>query len=77
MSEPVSTQLPARPSLEQLRTQAKDLLRACRNADPVALERVRRHRTARTGQGDGPANCRPTVTPLNSVLAGTPCQDWD
>jgi len=44
MSEPVSTRLPARPSLEQLRKQAKDLLRACRNAEAVALERVRRHK---------------------------------
>ena len=48
MSEPVSTRLPARPSLEQLRKQAKDLLRACRNADAVALERVRRHKPQAT-----------------------------
>ena len=44
MSDPVSTRLPARPSLEQLRKQAKYPLRACRNADAVALERVRRHK---------------------------------
>src|SRR5438477_352434 len=36
--------LPARPSLEQLRKQAKNLLRVCRSGDAAALERVRRHK---------------------------------
>jgi hypothetical protein len=44
MSESASTPLPARPSLEQLRKQAKELLRACRDGDGAALERVRRHK---------------------------------
>ena len=35
--------LPARPSLEQLRKRAKELLRAIRAADPAALERLRNH----------------------------------
>jgi hypothetical protein len=44
MSEPASSRLPARPSLDQLRKQAKDLLHACREGDASALERVRRHK---------------------------------
>ncbi len=44
MSESASPRLPARPSLEQLRKQAKELLRACRDGDGAALERVRRHK---------------------------------
>ena len=39
----MSKQLPARPSLEQYRKQAKDLLDAHRAADPSALERIHRH----------------------------------
>jgi len=39
----VSKQLPARPSLEQYRKQAKDLLHAHRAADPSALERIHHH----------------------------------
>ena len=48
MSESVSPRLPARPSLEQLRNQAKDLLRACRRGDADALERLRRHKPQAT-----------------------------
>ena len=33
--------LPARPSLEQLKKRAKDLLRAIHAADPAAVERLR------------------------------------
>jgi hypothetical protein len=44
MSESAPSRLPARPSLEQLRKQSKDLLRACRAGDAAALERVRRHK---------------------------------
>jgi ankyrin repeat protein len=44
-----SAKLPARPSLEQLRKRAKELLRAARQADPSALDRFgvggARHRT--------------------------------
>jgi ankyrin repeat protein len=39
----VSTSLPAAPSLEQLRKQAKELLRACRSGDPEAVARVATH----------------------------------
>ena len=44
MSEPTSERLPARPSLEQLRKQAKDLLRAWQNGDAIAVERIRQHK---------------------------------
>src|SRR5437868_934693 len=37
----MSRQLPPRPSLEQLRKQAKELLHEARNDDPVAAERLR------------------------------------
>ena len=46
MSEYPSAQLPARPSLEQLRNQAKDLRRACRAGDAAALARIRAHKPA-------------------------------
>lgn len=39
----MSKSLPDRPSLEQYRKQAKDLLHAHRAADPAALARIRRH----------------------------------
>ena len=42
MSNPASS-LPARPSLEQLRKQAKDLLKAYRAGDPPALARFQAH----------------------------------
>jgi hypothetical protein len=48
MPEPTSERLPVRPSLEQLRKQAKDLLRACQNGDVIAAERVRRHKPQAT-----------------------------
>jgi hypothetical protein len=40
------SRLPDRPSLEQLRKQAKDLLKQLRNGDPSALERLRKHKPA-------------------------------
>jgi hypothetical protein len=40
----VSASLPAAPSLEQLRKQAKDLLRAHRTGDPAAVARIAAHR---------------------------------
>ncbi|HWW84641.1 MAG TPA: hypothetical protein VNZ26_13625, partial [Vicinamibacterales bacterium] len=36
-----ATQLPERPNLEQLKRQAKDLVRSCRANDPAALQRFR------------------------------------
>jgi hypothetical protein len=45
MSDPTASRLPARPSLEQLRKQAKDLLRDCKDGDADALERVRRYKS--------------------------------
>ena len=48
MSEPIPLQLPARPSLEQLRKQAKDLLRNCQDGVAAAAERIRRHRPEAT-----------------------------
>lgn len=45
MSDPAPPlRLPARPSLEQLRKQAKELLRRLRDGDPAAAERVRAHK---------------------------------
>ncbi|MEZ0297886.1 MAG: ankyrin repeat domain-containing protein [Candidatus Methylacidiphilales bacterium] len=42
----MSTPLPARPSLEQLKKQAKDLLSEARDGDPVALQRLTTHHPA-------------------------------
>ncbi|MFD2082600.1 Ankyrin repeat-containing protein [Actinopolymorpha cephalotaxi] len=52
--------LPPRPSLEQYRKQAKELLKACRAGDPAAIERVNRElptagATGRTRDRSGPA----------------------
>ena len=38
------SRLPARPSLEQLRKQAKELLQQLRNGDPSARDRLRKHK---------------------------------
>ncbi len=47
----MSTSLPERPDLDQLRRQAKELRDASRRGDPTALERVtRQHPTARAGE---------------------------
>src|SRR5262249_15533262 len=43
MSEHAS-RLPARPSVEQLRKQAKELVRAYRDGDPAAIARLRAHK---------------------------------
>src|SRR5690348_8773870 len=37
----MSKSLPSRPNLEQLKNQAKDLLKSCQTADPEALRRIR------------------------------------
>lgn len=42
------SRLPERPSLEQLRKQAKELLQALRNGDPSALERLHKHKAGVT-----------------------------
>jgi hypothetical protein len=60
MSDPTSRGLPPRPSLEQLRKQAKDLLRACRAGDAQALERLRRH---------APTASEPTLAEAQFALA--------
>jgi hypothetical protein len=44
MTGSASPRLPERPSLEQLRKQAKDLLRAWRDGDAAAVQRVRAHK---------------------------------
>jgi ankyrin repeat protein len=36
-------ELPARPSLEQYKKQAKDLLKACKAGDPEAVQRIKKH----------------------------------
>ena len=35
-------QIPGRPSLEQYKKQAKELLRACAQHNPAAIERIKR-----------------------------------
>ena len=44
--------LPVRPNLEQLKHQAKDLLRQIRNGDPAAIEEFKKHHPEPTGAGD-------------------------
>jgi hypothetical protein len=44
MSEPSSKSLPLRPSLEHLRKQAKDLLKACHGGDASARTRLQQHK---------------------------------
>ena len=36
-------ELPARPSLEQYKKQAKDLLKACKAGDPETVQQVQKH----------------------------------
>jgi len=59
MSDP-GRSLPPRPSLEQQRKQAKELLRALRDGDSGARERIRRHL---------PDRARPTLADAQFVLA--------
>ncbi|MEW6754269.1 MAG: FliG C-terminal domain-containing protein [Candidatus Latescibacterota bacterium] len=44
--------LPARPNLEQLRKQAKDVHKACESGDPAALARIRQHLPRLAGAAD-------------------------
>ena len=48
MSDAAPAWLPVRPSLEQLRKQAKDLLKDCLDGDATAVERLRRHKPQAT-----------------------------
>src|SRR5690349_11451670 len=52
--------LPNRPSLAQLRKQAKELLKQLRNADPSAIERVRKYK---------PNVSEPTLADAQFVIA--------
>src|SRR5215213_1960316 len=49
--------LPTRPSLEQLRKQAKELLRLYRAGDPTAVARLRAVRPPRCVAGREPGRC--------------------
>ena len=48
---PAPRPLPVSPDLEQLKRQAKDLLRDARDADPTALSRFRSRIELRTAHG--------------------------
>ncbi len=62
-------QLPARPSLDQLKRQAKDLLRAGQAGDPAALARLR-SLPAFSGTSDAPFALRaPALHDAQSVIA--------
>lgn len=50
--------LPVRPNLEQLKHQAKDLLRAMRKGDEPALAELRKHHPGRTSQPIDPTKIR-------------------
>src|SRR5215469_237050 len=47
-------ELPDRPNLEQYKKQAKELVRACANGAPEAMQRVRRHHPKFQRQADAP-----------------------
>jgi hypothetical protein len=78
-SRPAATgALPARPSLEQLKNQAKRLLAAARGGDPFAQERMARYfptlfrPAAASGAGTAvgpPPNARPRLTQAQLVIA--------
>jgi ankyrin repeat protein len=60
-------ELPARPSVEQYRKQAKDLVKACKSGDPDAIQRIKRyhpHAGKRSGSGD-----KITLADAQSVIA--------
>ena len=61
----MSHALPPHPNLDQLKQQAKDLLKACRAGDPAA-----RHRFATLGAGPAPARpLRPVLADAQHVIA--------
>ncbi|MET9018369.1 ankyrin repeat domain-containing protein [Actinopolymorpha sp. NPDC004070] len=61
--------LPPRPSLEQYRKQAKELLRAYRAGDPDAIDRVNRELPAGGGSGRPRDRSGPTLTDAQFVIA--------
>jgi ankyrin repeat protein len=63
-------QLPPRPNLEQLKNQAKTLLKAHRAADPAALDRIREsHPRLRDSNATDIANSRLTLADAQLVIA--------
>ena len=48
MSDHTSSRLPLRPSIEQLRKQAKELLRDCKSKDAGSVSRIRRYKQRAT-----------------------------
>jgi hypothetical protein len=61
-------QIPDRPSLEQYKKQAKDLLRASLAGDPAALERIHRHPRFRQLAPDQLSNQLPTLVLADAQL---------
>jgi len=55
----MSRQLPPQSSLRQLKSQAKDLRRACEKRDPAALARVREHHPKHSNRSDADLVARP------------------
>ena len=49
-----SRHLPVRPNLDQLKHQAKDLLRQIRQGDPVAIEELTNHHPKRVDPSSAP-----------------------
>jgi len=58
--------LPVRPNLDQLKHQAKDLLRAVRHGDPAAVAELRKHHPKQATKQTGEAH-NPTTTKLADV----------
>ena len=72
--------LPTKPSLEQLKNQAKDLLRACQSGDPAAAARAHAHlprlRRAPASPADRPALCLMEAQHVVAQEYGFPNWDW-
>lgn len=63
-------ELPARPSLEQYKKQAKDLLKACKAGDPEAAQRVQKHHPHPNKlAGSGRLKPRPTLADAQITIA--------
>jgi hypothetical protein len=61
-------QIPDRPSLEQYKKQAKELLRGCAQRNPAALERIRKHPRLRQLSDDQLADQLPTLALADAQL---------
>jgi hypothetical protein len=61
-------QIPGRPSLEQYKKQAKELLRACAQHNPAAIERIKRHPRFRQMAPDQIPDQLPTVALADAQL---------